>query len=144
MTQAIRFDDYAAFDALAARGYAPWGEPVAIEREAVAAFQRVTGAAGDAATIPGLMLQAMLPRLTPGHDWSVTGAKGALNLGSPAIRFDPAVPSGARLQGRSKLSFARPHPKGTLMALDFELREQGCEAPCLTSTIELLYLGEPA
>lgn len=142
MSEAIRFDDYVAFDNVAARGFIPWGPPVAIERDTVSAFLRVTGAPGDAETIPGLMLQSLLPRLMPGHDWSVTGHKGALNLGSPTMRFSHQVRSGVRLQGRSRLASTREHPRGTLMAMDFELREEGSDTPCLQSTIELLYLGD--
>ena len=139
--QAIRFDDYDGFARIEARGFTAWGPEVPLERETVAAFLAVTGAPGDGAQIPGVMLQAMLPRLVPGHDWEVTGHSGAINLGSPTIRFPMPAQAGARLRGRSRLSAAKPHPKGTLIAMDFEVREEGVESPCLRSTLELLYLG---
>ena len=140
MTQEIRFDDYQGFAAIEARGFTPWGPVVAIEQETVREFLRVTGAPGDGTLIPGVMLQAMLPKLAPGQDWSVTGYGGAVNLGSPSIRFPVQAQGGAHLRGRSRLSAAKPHPKGTLIAMDFEVREEGVESSCLRSTLELLYL----
>lgn len=140
MSQDVRFDDFDALGAIEARGFIPWGPPTVIERKTVEDFLRVTGAPGGSDTIPGVMLQAMLPKLVPGHDWSVTGHSGAVNMGSPAIRFPVPAKSGARLCGRSRLASARPHPKGTLIAMDFEIREEGADTPCLQSTIELLYL----
>lgn len=144
MTQEIRFDDYQGFATIEARGFTPWGPVVTVGKETVRAFLHVTGAAGDGVLIPGVMLQAMLPKLAPDQDWSVTGHSGAINLGSPSIRFPMQASGGAHLRGRSRLSTAKPHPKGTLIALDFEVREEGAESPCLQSTIELLYLGTKA
>lgn len=143
-TQAIRYDDYDAFAKVEATGFIPWGEAIPVGRETVQRFLEVTGAPGDGAIIPGVMLQAMLPKLVPGHGWSVTGHSGAVNLGSPTIRFPVPAPAGAKLRGRSRLSAAKPHPKGTLIAMAFELREDGVDQPCLQSTIELLYLGAPS
>ncbi len=142
--QAIRFDDYHGFARIEARGFTAWGPDVPLERETVAAFLAVTGAPGDGAKIPGVMLQAMLPRLVPGHDWEVTGHSGAINLGSPTIRFPVPAPAGARLCGRSRLSAATRHARGTVVAMEFEVIEHGAAEPCLRSIIELLYLGQPA
>lgn len=141
MSEQVRFDDYEHFARIEARGFIPWGPPVMIGKDSVEAFLTVTGATGDPATIPGVMLQAMLPKLIPGHDWSVTGHSGAVNMGSPSIRFPVPAKSGAQLCGRSRLASAKPHAKGTIVTMEFEIREEGAETPCLQSSIELLYLG---
>lgn len=142
--QAIRFDDYHGFARIEARGFTAWGPEVPVKRETVAAFLAVTGAPGEGAQIPGVMLQAMLPRLVPGHDWEVMGHSGAINLGSPAIRFPVPAQAGVRLCGRSRLSAATRHARGTVVAMEFEVIEHGAAEPCLRSIIELLYLGQPA
>lgn len=144
MGETIRFDDYAHFALVEAYGFAPWGPPVPIERSTVDAFLTVTGASGDGDQIPGVMLQAMLPKLVPGHDWQVTGYSGAINLGSPSIRFPVRAQAGAQLQGRSRLAAAKPHPRGTVIAMEFEVIETGADEVCLRSTIELLYMGARA
>lgn len=144
MMQTIRFDDYDSFAKIAARGFTVWGPEVAITHQTVSAFLAVTGAPGDATDIPGVMLQAMLPKLVPGLDWQVTGNSGALNLGSPSIRFPVPAQAGAQLRGRSRLAAATRHAKGTVVALEFEVIETGAVEPCLRSTIELLYLGAHA
>ena len=144
MAEAIRFDDYARFALVEQRGFAPWGPAVPVERATVDAFLTVTGAPGDGRHIPGVMLQAMLPKLVPGHDWQVTGHNGAINLGSPSIRFPVPAPAGAQLHGRSRLAAAKPHPKGTVIAMEFEVIEADAEDVCLRSVIELLYMGARA
>ncbi|OCC25144.1 hypothetical protein MB02_00130 [Croceicoccus estronivorus] len=140
MSQDISYDDFDALAAIEARGFTPWGPPLTIGLEAVKAFQDVTGAQSENGHIPGVMLQAMLPRLVPALDWSVTGHSGAINLGSPSIRYPVRIQCGAQLCGRSRLASAKAHPKGTLIALEFEVRGQDTQKPCLKSTIELLYL----
>ena len=144
MTETIVFDDYARFALVEERGFTPWGPAVPVDRATVSAFLTVTGAPGNQAQIPGVMLQAMLPKLVPGQDWQVTGHSGAINLGSPSIRFPVPAQAGAEYHGRSRLSAAKPHPKGTLVAMEFEVIEAGADEVCLRSTIELLYMGTRA
>lgn len=141
MSEAVSYEDFEAFARIAARGFGDWGPPVRIEREAVEMFCRVTGAPEGDGHIPGILLQAMLPRLVPANDWSVTGHRGAINLGCPTLRYPVQAPTEAELRGRSRLIGARQHPKGTLLALEFEVQEVGAEEPCLRSIVELLYLG---
>lgn len=141
MTQHIRFDDYAALGQIKARGFRDWGPPVTVGDDIVTGFEDIIGIQPDDGHIPGSLLLSLLPRLVQPNDWSMTGHTGAINLGCPSVRYPVQALIGATLHGRSRLAEAKPHPKGTLLAFEFEIQEAGVEQPCLQSTVELLYLG---
>lgn len=140
----IRFDDYAALDAIMERGFGLWGPAVSIGETQTASFARATGIVARDGNIPGCFLLSTMPRLMPPTDWAICGHSGAVNLGCPAFRFPTPAPIGASIQGRSRLASTRPHPKGTIVALDFEARVEGAASPSLTATVEVLYLAGAA
>ncbi|MCP5395254.1 MAG: hypothetical protein H6918_00715 [Sphingomonadaceae bacterium] len=141
MTKAIPFDDLAAFAVLVETGFGQWGQATAISAKQADDFARVTGVAAQDGMLPGCMLQSLLPRLVPTPTWIVEGHSGALNLGAPTTRFPCPVAVGASVQGRSRLAAAREHPRGTILGMEFEMREPGANGPCMRSLIEVLYLG---
>ena len=137
----IRYDDLAALNAIAKRGFGPWGTALPIGERETAGFTRATGIVASDGNIPGCLLLSAMPRLMPSNDWAICGYSGAVNLGCPALRFPAPAPIGASVQGRSRLASARPHPKGTIIAIDFEARIEHVATPCLTATVEVLYIG---
>ena len=145
--QEIHLDDQESLDRIEAEGFTPWGPPVTFGKDLVRAFLDLTSAphnSGEPTQIPGVMLQAMLPKLTPGQGWQITGNNGAVNLGCPSIRFPQPVASSAILRGRSCLASSRPHARGVIITMGFEVREEGADTPCLQSTMEVLYLRAEA
>ena len=71
-------------------------------------------------------------------------ASGSAGASMRDNRSSAACAPSARLCGRSRLSAATRHARGTVVAMEFEVIEQGAQEPCLRSIIELLYLGQPA
>lgn len=140
MSVTVRFDDLPALAAIAATGFGDWHAPLIIDAERVAAFARITGTHADDGTIPGNLLQAMLPLLVPDRGWTLTGHAGAVNLGGPGTRFPAAAKVGATLRARFRLAEATPHARGTLITLDYEARQAGAAEPCLLTAVQLLYL----
>lgn len=141
MTRTVRFDDFAEFERIAAAGFTEWGPAQELTENQAARFAALTGAKSSDGIVSGWMLQAMVPSLIPVRDWSVGGHSGAVNLGSPQLRFPGPARIGGRIRGRSRLAEARPHPRGALLVLEFEAQEEGAEQPCLQSSAEVLYLG---
>lgn len=145
MTRQIAFDDLAGLEAIATAGFDPWGAPATIGADIAESFAQISGAASGAGdTLPGYLVLSLVARLVPLPDWAVSGHSGALNLGCPTIRFPATAPVGASLQGRRRLCSAREHPRGTLITLEFEVRENGTEAPCMVAQNDLLYLSGQA
>lgn len=138
----VRFDDLPAFAVLVREGFGDWGQPLEVGAEIVRGYADVTGTKSDPTDpIAGLLILSLAPHLIPPAHWSVTGHTGALNLGSPHIRFPQSAPVGATLRGRRALISATPHPRGTVLSLGFEVTEQAANAPCLTAQVDLLYLA---
>ena len=138
----VAYNDLASLAAIAAQGFDPWGQAVTVGEQITTGFAHVTGASAAAdGTLTGFLILSLSPRLIPPADWTITGHSGALNLGCLTIRYPAPARVGAALQGRRKLLSAREHPRGTLLTLAFEVREEGAQAPCLTAQSELLYLG---
>ena len=145
MSLAVAYNDLGALSAIAAQGFAEWGDPVRIGSDIAAGFAKVIGTSAlpDGA-LAGVLILSLAPRLIPPMDWAVTGHSGALNLGCPTIRYPAKAQIDANLRGRSRLTSAREHPRGTLITLDFEVQEVGANEPCMTAQSELLYLaGKP-
>ncbi|QOV96423.1 hypothetical protein [Novosphingobium sp. ES2-1] len=142
MDRLIPHDDLSALAGISAEGFAPWGELVTIGPQQAERFARVCGTAANAGdALPGFLILSLVPRLVPAPDWSITGHSGVLNLGCPSIRFPAIARAGAALQGRRQLSAVRKHPRGTLITLEFEVREAGMEQSCMIALNELLYLS---
>ncbi len=141
----VAYNDLASLAAIATQGFGPWGTAVTVDAEIATGFAHVTGANSAAdGTLSGFLILSLAPRLIPPADWTITGHTGALNLGSPTIRYPTPARVGASLRGRSKLTSAREHPRGTLLTLGFEVQEVGANEPCMTAQSELLYLaGKP-
>ena len=145
MTRLIAHDDLAALDMIAAAGFDPWGPPATIGADIAESFAQVSGARpAGGETLHGYLVLSLISRLVPLPDWAVSGHSGVLNLGCPTVRFPATAPVGAALQGRRRLCSARQHPRGTLITLEFEVRETGAQGPCMIAQNDLLYLAGQA
>lgn len=141
-TDMIDPNDQETLDKMIAEGFSPWSSAVTIDKKMVEEFLALTSVPQDSANIPGIMLQALLPKMTPGDSWKMIANHGVINLGCPSIRFPKSVKSDAQFQGRGRLAATRGHKKGVITTMAFEIREMGDDTPCLESTMEILYLTE--
>lgn len=140
----IGFDDREAIETLAKRGFGEWGPAFHISAEVVDGFTRTTGTVDTDGAIPGFLILSLLPRIMPTAEWRIEGHKSTLNMGCSTLRFPATAPIDAYLQGRSRIVSTKSHPRGCIVAFEYEAREEGSRISCMLATIELLYIGAPA
>jgi hypothetical protein len=145
MKQQVRFDDTAGLHRLIESGFGNWAAPVTVGRDAVENYERAVATTAhcpaEPSTIPGLLLVSITPRLHPENNWEIVGHHSAINLGCSRIRFPATLPVGSTVRGRSRIEAIRPHRRGIVVGLAFEVHSEEPVAVGAECTVEVIYGG---
>jgi len=150
----VRFDDIEALRAKIQDGFGPWSPPVEVTQEMINRFADVTGdhqwihldverakrESPFGTTIAhGFLTLSLVPKLSGGGSWRVTGFGNATNYGAEKLRFVSPVPAGSSVHARSRLLGVEAKPKGTQLTQEIHIHVGGNERPALTYDILTLY-----
>jgi acyl dehydratase len=154
--ESIRFDDIAALDALVSEDFGPWGVPLTVPQEMIAAFAEMTGdrqwihvdAARAAAESPfgatiahGFLMLSLSPLLRSGGGVPIVGHRDALNYGLDRVRFIAPVPAGSTIHGRSRIIGAAREKGGTMLTTGVAIHVVDAERPAVCFDWKVLYRG---
>jgi acyl dehydratase len=154
----IRFDDIEALRAKIQDGFGPWSQPIQVTQDMINRFADVTGdhqwihvdverakresPFGGVTVAHGFLTLSLIPKLSAGGAWRVTGFGNATNYGAEKLRFVSPVPAGSSVHARSRLLGVEAKPKGTQLTQEIHIHVVGNERPALT--YESLTLFHPA
>jgi hypothetical protein len=83
------------------------------------------------------MLSAMLDE----DGMRITGFTNAVNYGGDRLRFLAPVPAGSTVHARSRITEAREHKHGTLVATQIAIHVEGSDVPSVLYDALTLYQG---
>lgn len=150
----IRFDDIESLRAKIGADFGPWGPPVTITQAMIDRFAEVTHdrqwihvdvercrrESPFGTTIAhGFLTLSLIPKLTAGGAWRVTGFGNATNYGADKLRFVSPVPAGSAVHARWRLLAVEQKPKGTQLTQEIHVHVVGNERPALTYEMLTLY-----
>ncbi len=153
----LRFDDREALQAHVSEAFGEFGEPLVINQEMIDRFAELIGDrqwihvdteraaqhSPHGGTIAhGLLLVSLLPALSQGRCFEVTGHTSVLNYGYDELRFLAPVLSGSMVHTRSRLLHVRKKgPNGTQLTFAQELWASSAPGPALRCRALVVYLG---
>jgi acyl dehydratase len=150
----VRFDDIEALRAKIQDGFGAWSAPIEVTQEMINRFADVTGdhqwihldverakrESPFGTTIAhGFLTLSLVPKLSTGGSWRVTGFGNATNYGAEKLRFVSPVPAGSSVHARSRLLAAEAKPKGTQLTQEIHIHVVGNDRPALTYEMLTLY-----
>jgi acyl dehydratase len=151
----IRFDDIAALRAKIGPDFGPWSAPLQITQEMIDRFADVTHdhqwihvdverarrESPFGTTIAhGFLTLSLIPKLSAGGAWRVSGFGSATNYGADKLRFVSPVPAGSSVHARSRLVKVEPKAKGTQLTQEIHIHVVGSDRPAVTYEMLTLYL----
>jgi acyl dehydratase len=154
MSDAIRFDDLDAINALASDDFGEFGDAIEVTQEMINAFADLTGdqqwihvdvertrreSPFGGPIAHGFLTLSLLPRLSTGGGIRFTGQTNAVNFGAESLRFLSPVPSGSKVHARSRLVKAAAKSGGTLVTSEIDARVVGADKPALLYRMQVLY-----
>jgi hypothetical protein len=106
----IRFDDIEGLRKKIQDGFGPWSQPIEVTQEMINRFADVTGdhqwihidverakreSPFGTTVAHGFLTLSLIPKLSAGGAWRVTGFGNATNYGAEKLRFVSPVPAGS-------------------------------------------------
>lgn len=156
----IRFDDVEELKGRVSGEYGPFGEPLEVSQQMIDQFAELTGdhqwihvdverarkeSPFGGPVAHGFLTLALLPRVSAGardaSPFKIIGQRNVVNCGSDKLRFLSPVPSGAKIQARSRLSGVEAGKKGTRIEREVAIHVVGSERPALLYASITLYQG---
>lgn len=150
----LRFDDVDALRAKIGNDFGPWSAPIEVTQDMINRFadvthdhqwihvdvERATRESPFGTTIAhGFLTLSLVPKLSVGGAWRVSGFGNATNYGADKLRFVSPVPAGSSVHARSRLLSVEAKPKGTQLAQEIHIHVVGNERPALTYEMLTLY-----
>jgi len=150
----LRFDDVDALRKKIDEGFGPWSQPIEVTQEMINRFADVTHdhqwihvdverakrESPFGTTIAhGFLTLSLVPKLSGGGSWRVTGFGNATNYGANKLRFVSPVPAGSSVHARSRLLGVEAKPKGTQLTQEIHIHVVGRDTPALTYEMLTLY-----
>jgi acyl dehydratase len=150
----LRFDDVEGLRKKIDEGFGPWSPPIQVTQEMIDRFADVTGdhqwihvdierakrESPFGTTIAhGFLTLSLVPKLSAGGAWRVTGFGNATNYGADKLRFVSPVPAGSSVHARSRLLGVEAKPKGTQLTQEIHIHVVGSDRPALTYEMLTLY-----
>lgn len=154
MSDAIRFDDLDAINALASEEFGEFGTPIEVTQDMIDQFADLTGdqqwihvdvertkreSPFGGPIAHGFLTLSLLPALTAGSGLRLTGQTNAVNYGAESLRFLSPVPSGSKLHARGRVVRAEAKSGGTLVTSETDVRVVGAEKPAILYRMQVLY-----
>jgi len=156
--QEISFNDIDGLNAAAGEEWGPWGPEYEMTQERINDFADLTGdhqwihvdiERANAGPFGGpiahgfftLSLVPMLSAMLDEDGMRISGAKNAVNYGGDRLRFLAPVPAGSTVHARSRISEAREHKHGTLVATQIAIHVKGTDVPSVVYDSLTLYQG---
>ena len=154
MSDAIRFDDIDAINALASDDYGDFGDPLEVTQEMINGFAELTGdrqwihvdvertkreSPFGGPIAHGFLTLSLLPRLNSGGGLRLTGQTNVVNYGAESLRFLSPVPAGSKVHARSRVVRAEAKSGGTLVTSEIDARVVGAEKPSILYRMQVLY-----
>jgi acyl dehydratase len=154
MSDAIRFDDLDAINALASEEFGEFGDAIEVTQEMIQGFADLTGdhqwihvdvercqkeSPFGGPIAHGFLTLSLLPSLSKTAGVALTGQTNAVNSGAEGLRFLSPVPAGSKLHARARVVGAVAKSGGTLLTTEFEIRVVDAEKPAILYKMQVLY-----
>jgi acyl dehydratase len=154
MSDALRFDDLDAINALASDEFGEFGEAIEVTQDMINQFADLTGdqqwihvdvertrreSPFGGPIAHGFLTLSLLPALSRGTGLALTGQTNAVNYGAESLRFLSPVPSGSKVHARARVVRADAKSGGTLVTSEVEVRVVDAEKPALLYRMQVLY-----
>ena len=154
MSEAIRFDDLDAINALASEEFGEFGDAIEVTQEMIQGFADLTGdhqwihvdvercqkeSPFGGPIAHGFLTLSLLPSLSKTAGVALSGQTNAVNYGAEGLRFLSPVPAGSKLHARARVVGAVAKSGGTLLTTEFEIRVVDAEKPAILYKMQVLY-----
>jgi len=154
MSEAIRFDDLDAINALASEEFGEFGDAIEVTQEMIQGFADLTGdhqwihvdvercqkeSPFGGPIAHGFLTLSLLPSLSKTAGVALSGQTNAVNYGAEGLRFLSPVPAGSKLHARARVVGAAAKSGGTLLTTEFEIRVVDAEKPAILYKMQVLY-----
>ena len=151
----INFKDLDAMQSLVSDSFSDWSNSVEVSQELINQFAELSGDTYWIHTDPekaraqspfgttiahGMLVQVLISRMKLPLDYEVTGFTNIVNYGSDKLRFPTPVPSGCRIQARSRIKQVQVVKSGVQVTLEINVHVVGQDRPSVINELVMLYM----